>query len=280
MRHATTIAVLLFAALFPALPSSAGVPFNNLEGVGGVAFNPLAYPALTGPPAKGDVRLGAVSVGKPRFGAWYVNLNAADIDWTAIGIADTFIKRLEISYGYESVAIAAVPKNTHKNNVGAKLLLIGENAFGSKAVPAVSVGTIWKRTTFAAGPGIDNRGADFYLVGTKLITELPRPLLVSAGALSTKGRVTGILGFDDKRKETFFANVDLLVTDSVALGFEYKQGAKFATFKNADYWNAHVGWLVNQNLTLIAAYADAGDRKSAVKFGLGGGAVASVQYSF
>lgn len=282
MKRVTSVAtvfvltVFLFAGI-----SRAGVPFNNLEGVGGVAFNPLAYPALAAPQkGEADLKVGAIDIGKPRFGAWYVNLNDVDIDWTAIGVADTFGKRLELSYGYESVAIAGFSQNTHKNNVGAKLLLIGENAFGSKAVPAVSVGSIWKRTTFDGGPGVDNKGVDFYLVATKLITELPRPLLVSAGALSTKGRVTGILGFDDKRKEVFFGNVDLLVTNSVALGFEYKQGAKFPAFKNADYWNAHVGWLVNPNLTLIAAYADAGDRHSAAKFGLGGGTVVSAQYSF
>jgi len=125
------------------------VPLINLEGVGGVAFNPLAYPAVSAP-KKGEapLKVGGIDVGKPRFGAWYVNLNDADIDWTAIGVVDTFFKRLELSYGVEAVAIAAAPKNTPKNTLGAKVLLIEENAFGSKAIPAVSVGTIWKRTTF------------------------------------------------------------------------------------------------------------------------------------
>jgi len=67
---------------------------------------------------------------------------------------------------------------------------------------------------------------------------------------------------------------------NVALGFEYKQGAKFDQFKNADYWEAHVAWFVNANLTLIASYADAGDRQSSEKVGLGGGTVVSAQYEF
>jgi len=282
MKRVTSVAaVSVLTVLLFAGTSHAGPPFNNLEGVGGVAFNPLAYPAYSAPAeGAGDLKIGAIDIGKPRFGAWYVNLNDVDIDWTAIGVADTFFKRLELSYGYESVAIAAVSKNTHKNNLGAKLLLINENAFGSKAVPAVSVGGIWKSTSFEVAPGVDDKGVDLYLVATKLITELPRPVLVSAGVLSTKGRVNGILGFDDKREEVFFGNIDLLVTNSLALGFEYKQGPHFQTFKNADYWEAHIGWLANKNLTLIAAYAYAGDRFSATKFGLGGGTVVSAQYSF
>jgi len=280
-RAASFAAVFVMTAFLSAGTSRAGVPFNNIEGVGGVAFNPLAYPAYSAPAeGAGDLKVGAIGIGKPRFGAWYVNLNDADIDWTAIGVADTFFKRLELSYGYESVAIAATPKNTHKNNLGAKLLLINENAFGRKAVPAVSVGSIWKSTSFEVSPGVDDKGVDLYLVATKLITELPRPVLVSAGALSTKGRVNGILGFDDKREEVFFGNIDLLVTNSLALGFEYKQGPRFPTLKIADYWNVHLGWLVNPNLTLITAYADAGNRFSAAKFGLGGGTVVSAQYSF
>ena len=212
MKHVSQAAtVLMLSVVLFAGSAQAGVPFINLEGVGGVAFNPLAYPAVTAPKnGEAGLKVGGIDVGKPRFGAWYVNLNDADIDWTAIGVADTFFKRLELSYGYESVAIGGASRNTHKNNLGAKVLLVGENSFGSKAVPAVAVGTIWKRTTFPLLHGVDDRGFDFYLAATKLITELPRPVLVSGGVLSTKGRVTGILGFDDHRKETFFANIDLL----------------------------------------------------------------------
>lgn len=280
-RMSQAVTALMLSVLLFAGSAQAGVPFINLEGVGGAAFNPLAYPALTAPKqGEAGLKVGAIDVGKPRFGVWHVNLNDADIDWTAIGVADTFFQRLELSYGYESVAIGGAPRNTHKNNLGAKVLLVGENSFGSKAVPAVAVGTIWKRTTFAVPSGVDASGFDFYLAATKLITELPKPVLVSAGVLSTKGRVTGVLGFDDQRDETFFANIDVLPVSNVALGFEYKQGAKFDPFKNADYWEAHAAWFVNGNLTLIASYADAGDRHSTTKVGLGGGAVVSAQYEF
>jgi hypothetical protein len=280
-------AVALSAVLFTG-SAQAGVPLVNLEGVGGVAFNPLAYPAATF--GKDD---GQNLVAKPRFGVWYVNLNGSDIDWTTIGIADTFFKRLELSYGYESVNLGSklfalnqtlpFSQNIHKSNIGAKILLLEENSFDTKFVPAVSVGAIYKTTSFDVaklGNNSDKGGFDAYFVATKLIPELPRPVLLSAGALLTSGQVNGILGFNDKYDTVFFGNIDVLPLDNVAIGFEFKQGARFITFKNASYWNVHAAWFVNKNLSLVAAYADAGDNHSTTKVGLGGGPAVSAQYEF
>ncbi|MGA2069823.1 MAG: DUF3034 family protein [Sedimentisphaerales bacterium] len=251
----------------------AGVPLNNLEGVGGVAFNPLAYPAGTSlDPNESSF---ADILSKPQFGAWYVHLGETNIDWTTFGVAETFFKRLELSYGHETIAIEAAD-NIYKNNFGAKLLVIEE----SDVIPAVSIGTIWKRTTFDVPDGVDKSGIDYYAVATKLIKELPAPVLLSGGVISTEGRTTGVLGFDEDRDETFFGNIDVIPLKDVAFGFEYKQGAKFDDFKNADYWDVHTAWFVNKNLTLVAAYVDAGDDKSTSKVGLGDGVVFSIQYAF
>ena len=76
-----------------------GVPLNNLQGAGGIAFNPLAYTA--GQPWEGGESNSLNNVvSKPQFGAWYVNLNDADINWGAFGAAFTVANRLEISAGY------------------------------------------------------------------------------------------------------------------------------------------------------------------------------------
>jgi hypothetical protein len=92
--------------------------------------------------------------------------------------------------------------------------------------------------------------------------------------------VNGILGFNEKYDETFFGNIDVLPLENLAIGFEYKQGPRFKTFKNDNYWNVHVGWFATGNLTLIAAYADAGNRHSTTHAGFAGGPVVSAQYSF
>jgi hypothetical protein len=250
----------------------AGVPLNNLEGVGGIAFNPLAYTAGT---AGDSNSYFGNALSKPQFGAWYVHLGDTNIDWTTFGVAETFFKRLEVSYGHETIALEAVD-NIYKNNFGAKLLVIEE----SDVIPAVSVGVVWKHTTFDVPDGVDNSGTDYYLVATKLIKSLPAPVLLSGGILSTEGRTTGVLGFDEDRDETFFGNIDVIPLENVAVGFEYKQGAKFDDFKNANYWDAHVAWFANKNLTLVGAYVNSGDHESTSKVGLGDGVVFSIQYAF
>ncbi|MEI6148480.1 MAG: DUF3034 family protein [bacterium] len=254
--------------------AQAGVPLNSLQGAGGVAFNPLAYPSGQNK----DPKQAEQSVlSKPQFGAWYVNLSDVDVDWTAIGVSETLFDRLEMSYGYEVVAPPA--ENIKKQNLGAKLLLVPENAGGTAFVPAVSVGTIWKSTDNVAA-GSDDSAYDFYGVATKLITQLPRPVLISGGVLSTKEQVTGVFGYNADRDTTFFGNIDVIPLSYLAVGLEYKQGAKYSSFKNASYWDAHAAWFANPNLTLVAAYVSAGDETSKSEVGLGDGVVLSAQYAF
>ncbi|MDD5155126.1 MAG: DUF3034 family protein [Candidatus Omnitrophica bacterium] len=259
----------------------AGPPFNNLEGVGGVAFNPLAYLAE----GESDFKIGDQDIiGKPRFGIWYVNLPDAKIDWTATGIADTLFKRLEISYGYENIAWEDHP-TFHKNNLGAKLLLLEENSFNTELVPAFSIGTIYKTTgnkalRKAGLNALRASGQDWYAVATKTITQLPVPVIVSGGVLSTQEYVTGVLGFSNKRKLTGFANIDLVLPRGFVIGYEFKQGARFSAVQNANYWDVHLAWMPNKDLTLIAAYADTGDYAGSTRQGLGKGFVLSAQYAF
>jgi len=259
-----------------AYSAQGGVPLNSLQGNGGVAFNPLAYPAGQNQDTTSSNSWDGV-LSKPQFGAWYVSLGDVNVDWTAIGTAETFFNRLELSYGYETIAQDG--QNTiHKDNLGAKLLLIPENAGNKAWVPAVSVGTIHKSTDYS--PAANDSAFDYYVVATKLITQLPKPVLISGGVLSTKEQVTGVFGYNDQRDLTLFGNIDILPVSWLALGLEYKQGAAFDTFKNADYWDAHAAWFVNKNLTLVVAYVNAGDETSTSKTGLGDGLVLSAQYAF
>jgi hypothetical protein len=88
-----------------------------------------------------------------------------------------------------------------------------------------------------------------------------------------------VFGFDDERDVTWFGNIDILPLKDVAVGVEYKQGADFGAFRNADYYEAHVAWLANKNLTLVAAYTNTGSTKS-TRTGLGDGFVLSAHYAF
>ncbi|MBF0484342.1 MAG: DUF3034 family protein [Candidatus Omnitrophica bacterium] len=270
-------ALLVLTVVFSIKDVLAGPPLVNLEGVGGIAFNPLAYLA----DSSGDnshLTAGGVDViGKPRFGAWYVNLDHVNVDWTTFGVADTLFKRLEVSYGYETVNQEGSSAK-HKNNIGSKLLLLPENSFDTKYIPAVSVGTIYKHTS-NVGSGVDASGEDFYAVATKLIPQLPRPVLISGGVLSTNSKTTGVFGYDKDRKITGFANVDVVLPANFIVGFEYKQSPRYADWKDANYWDAHLAWTPTKELSLVLAYVDAGSTKSS-RVGLGNGIVLSTQYAF
>ena len=276
------VVVSLIGAVFFVLNTfvaNAGVPLNNVEGVGGIAFNPLAYTA--GTPFDDTEKATGVgslkgAVDKPQFGIWRIRLNDVKADWTSYSVATTFFDRLEVSYANE--IIAAGGPNISKNNVGVKGLLVKENAFDTKWVPAVAVGAVYKNTTYAVFDGVDDHGYDYYAVATKLITQLPRPVLLSGGIRSTEAKYTGVFGFGNKRGLAGFGNVDVILPGNFAVGFEYEQGAKVASdFTNANYYDAHVAWLANKNLTLVAAYVNTGDSH---KTGLGDGFVLNAQYAF
>lgn len=281
------LTVLALSAVLSGGVAQAGAPFVTAEGVGGCGFNPFAYLAMT--PGEDGYKVGGIEIAKPRLGAFYVNLNAdtvastKGVDWTTIGIATTLNKRLEISFGYELVAIGGLDRNTHKYNYGAKLKILDENAFGTSYLPAISIGTVYKRTANPLAINLGGRdGFDVYLVATKLITQLPKPILISAGVLSTQAHVNGIIGFDKKRTETMFANFDIFPVSMLAFGMEYKMGPDYGNYKDEDYFDLHGCWFVNKNFTLAAAYTMAGDRRQGPNegLGLGGGLMLSAQYAF
>jgi len=203
-------ALLALTVVFSIKDVFAGPPFNNLEGVGGVAFNPLAYVADSGEDGR-HYKVGNVEISAPRFGGWYVSLGDAKIDWTAFGVATSVAKRLEISYGYETVAWVDHP-TFHKNNVGAKFLVFPENSFDTKFLPAVSVGTIFKSTSdkgvHTLGFPLRTNGQDWYLVATKTISQFPFPVIISGGVLSSQEFVLG--NFRDNGETTYYYEPDNL----------------------------------------------------------------------
>ncbi len=280
---------ILAASVLSASAAYAGVPLNNLQGVGGIAFNPLAYTA--GQPWDGgetNVFNGIVS--KPQVGGWYVNLSDSDINWFAIGTALTFAERLEVSYGYGFTdADKYGDKSIDSNNLGAKLRILDENAFETQWVPAIAVGAVYKHTNtdLASAFGLDKDGFDYYAVASKLVKETPIPALLSLGILYSDEVVNGVIGHGHY-DVSYFANIDVLPSENIAVGFEYKSGvdAETSGIRNHDYYDGHVAWFVTPQLTLVGAYAYTGDKDRFYRdgnpknLGFGSGLVLSVQYQF
>ena len=281
--------IAVAAAVFTyATSAEAGVPLNNLQGTGGIAFNPLAYTA--GRPWDGgetNVLNGIIS--KPQVGAWYVNLTDAEINWFALGTAVTVADRLEISGGYGGINAHKYGDNRiNTYNVGAKLRFLDENAFETSWVPALAIGGVYKYTDSDTvdALGLDNDGFDGYIVASKLIKETPIPVLLSVGGLLSDEVVNGVVGHNDYGAAVF-ANIDLIPVEQIAIGFEYKQGVDVGDgITNHDYFDGHIAWFINPELTFVAAYAYTGDKDkfyrdgSTERLGVGGGFVLSLQYQF
>ena len=290
--------ISLSAAVAAGAIAHGGVPLNNLQGTGGIAFNPLAYTAgLPWDDGGGDATNAVEKTGsalngivsRPQIGAWYVNLGDAGIDWWAASAALAFADRVEVSAGYGFVnAHKYGDKSINTYNLGAKVRFLDENAFDTSWVPALAVGGVYKYTDSRTvdALGLDEDGFDAYVVATKLITQTPWPILLSAGLLLSDEVVNGVVGHNDY-DVVAFGNVDVLPAENVAIGLEYKQGVNAGDgIRNHDYWDAHVAWFVTKRLTLVAAFAETGDKDkfyrkgSAKNLGVGSGAVFSIQYQF
>ncbi len=265
---------------FLLLPSvQGGVPLNNLQGAGGIAFNPLAYTA--GKPLSEE---SSSPVTVPQAGVWHVELPDANIRWDAAGVAFTLLERLELSYGYSNIEARDYGDNDiNVHTLGLKVNLLEENGFDTVWVPALSVGATYSHSDAYTADllGLDHEGTSFYVVATKLITQLPLPLLVSAGVVRSDEVVYGAVGHNH-HGTAFFANLDLLPASNVALGVEFRQGIDAGDgIQNSDYWDFHAAWFVTDKLTLVGAYANTGDKDKGNKdLGVGDGFVLSAQYQF
>ena len=254
-----------------------GVPLNSLDGTGGIAFNPLAFTSGL------DIE-GNDWISKPQIGAWYVQLSESNIKWSSYSLSLSVAKRVELSYAFNLVnAKDYGDNNIEANTVGLKIRLLDENAFDSKWVPAVAIGVKYRHTDSNTTDlfGLDDAGFNYYIVASKLITQLPLPVLVSAGVQRSDEVVYGVVGHNHYGTGVF-ANIDVLPSENVAIGVEYRQGVKVGDgIENADYWNGHVAWFVTKQLTLVGAYVNTGNKdKGFGDLGVGDGFVLSAQFQF
>ena len=93
---------------------------------------------------------------------------------------------MELSGGYGFVnAHKYGDKSINTYNLGAKVKFLDENAFDTSWVPALAVGGVYKYTDSRTvdALGLDDDGFDAYVVASKLITQTPWPIRVSAGLL-------------------------------------------------------------------------------------------------
>jgi hypothetical protein len=260
------------------------LPLHNIEGNGGVFSTLSAY--IVNPPRDGE------PIGRPSVGFSYVNLGHGQ-NLEAITLTESPWKRLELGFGYDSYDLGDLPKDilatTTVNldeqsvalyNFNARLQVLKENEFEQKWLPALTAGAHLKYNNTCSslnsqlggalsGSGITgNTGVDFTLYASKLLTFLPRPVLVELGGRATRGVELGLVGFTDDYSFLFEGNVGVFLTDRLILAAEYRQqpneyspiavGGQDLVGASGDWWTIDVAYIVSKNLTLAAGYGHFG----------------------
>lgn len=258
----------------------APLPLHQIEGNGGIFATLSAY--IVNPPRNDE------PIGRPSIGFSYVNLGHGQ-NLEALTITESPWKRLELGYGYNNFELGDLPtqialgggpainNSVTLHNVNARLQLLTEGEFEQKWIPALTFGTHYKNNDgisqinnqlggalHSIGLFKDRDGVDFTLYASKLITTLPRPVLLEAGGRATKGAWNGLAGFTKNYSYLFEGNVVVFLTDRLALAGEYKQLANDyqpipgLINKSGDWWTVDLAYVVSKHLTVAAGYGHFG----------------------
>lgn len=256
------------------------LPLHQIEGNGGVFATLSAY--LVNPPRNGE------PIGRPSLGFSYVHLGYGR-DLQAVTLTETPWERLELGYGLNNFDLGDLPQDIQNattiqisddavqlHNFNARLQILKENEFGQKWLPAVTAGVHYKLNTTIdnidrdllgtlRGIGIeDDHGIDFTLYASKLLTGLPRPVLINAGARATKAAHNGLLGFTSDYQIVLEGNLALFLTDKLILAAEYKQKPNEYTAipgliaSEDDWWTVDLAYVVNNHFTVAVGYGNFG----------------------
>jgi len=256
------------------------LPLHQIEGNGGIFSTLSAY--VVNPPRNGEW------LGRPSAGLAYVHLGHGR-NLESLTLTETPWKRLELGYGYNQFDLGDLPQDIERatairisrdavtqHNFNARLQGLKENEFDTKWVPALTFGTHVKYnedigqidkdlfgTLDNAGLKYDS-GVDFTLYASKLLTFLPRPLLVNLGGRATRGAQLGLLGYTDTYSFVFEGSLVLFVTDHLALAAEYKQKPNDYTTvgslvgREDDWWTIDAAYVINNRWTVAAGYGHFG----------------------
>ena len=254
------------------------LPLHQIEGNGGIFSTLSAY--IVNPPRNGE------PVGRPSVGFAYIDLGHQQ-NLEALTLTESPHKRVELGYGWNRLGLGDLPQalgagytgpgEVQLHNFNARGQILKEGEFDTKWVPALTAGVHYKyndgitdvdKGTGGALSSVANihhhDGVDYTLYASKMLTFLPRPVLLEAGGRATEGVWNGLGGFTSHYSFLFEGNVVVFATDRLALAAEYKQQANdFHRIGNlvrpaGDWWTIDAAYVVTKNLTVAAGYGHFG----------------------
>jgi hypothetical protein len=268
------------AAIAQEEQSAPPLPLHSIEGTGGVFSTQSAY--LVNPPGEGEV------FGMPSVGVLHVHMgHGRALD--TFTITETLWGRLELGYGFNYIDFGDLPQDIERatgirisdqyaglHNINARLAVTKEGDFDQAWLPALTVGVHYKYndTIDDANDDLmgglraigidDNDGIDFTLYASKMITNLPRPVMVSAGLRSTEAAHIGLLGFTGDRKVVGEGSICVFATDRLIFAAEYRQKPNEydevpGLFEEEDdWWTLCAAYIVNDRMTIGGGYGHFG----------------------
>ncbi|SFM44750.1 DUF3034 family protein [Thermodesulforhabdus norvegica] len=277
----TMIMFCAFSCLVVQADAAPPLPLHNVEGFGGVAITGTAY--LVNPPE--DDR----PIGMPAVGGGFVYTPKGRTFGFSTFTVNLF-NRLELGYAFnvlnlhdlpldvaEATGIEIANDRVFLHNLNARFNLIPENGFNLSWMPALTAGIHYKKVEKLSDidetlggaltdAGIeDTDGIDFTLYASKMLTFLPRPVLLNLGLRNSEAAHIGLLGFTGDREFLLEGSVIVFVTDRFLVGAEYRQ--KPNNYRpipglvepEDDWWSVVAAFIVNDRLTISGGIFNFGE---------------------
>jgi len=251
------------------------LPLHTIEGVGGALTVPMAYLVNPGPPG--------TTIGLPSASATALFVGKKNVQ--SFAISQTFFRRIEISYAFNRFDLGTLPKaivkaglrvrrqEVYLHHFNIRGLLVEENSFGLP-LPAVVAGVQFKvnggimgmddsTNGVLTGLGLERRnGVDFTLHMSKMFPKLllGRPLILTFGLRNSSASNIGYTGFSDTCETTIEVDVVTLVTDRLAVGYEYRMkenpyNKARGILNDEDDWHAiRAAYIINDHCTIAGAW--------------------------
>ncbi|MGI2226939.1 DUF3034 family protein [Shewanella frigidimarina] len=190
-----------------------------------------------------------------------------DFTLHSIGASLSIDNRFELSIAKQAFDLDTLGGKLGQDIVGVKYKLVGEVLY--TAMPQISLGLQYKRMDdFALPQAVGARndwGVDIYLAASKVYFDAiaGRNLVTNLTLRATKANQTGLLGFGTATNNDYQlqaeASIAVLLTDNIALGYEYKQKPDQLGFAEENDWqDIFMAWFVNKHLSVVGAYVDLG----------------------
>ncbi|MCL1041323.1 DUF3034 family protein [Shewanella marisflavi] len=210
---------------------------------------------------------GYASSGEWSATAMLTSVSVDDFSLRVVGASLAIDNRFEFSIAKQTFDLDSLGGELGQDIVGVKYKLAGELLYS--AIPQLTLGLQYKRVddfTIPQAVGAqDDSGLDAYVAASKLFFDAiaGRNLLLNATVRATKANQIGLLGFgntkDDSYQWVFEGSAALLLTDNLAIGYEYRQKPDQLSFATENDWqDIFLAWFVNKHLSVVTAYTDLG----------------------